>query len=203
MRFRAIKLLLRRIYRTKNRRSVREQFPQYRFGKGTYARHLDVHDWRQGSTLEIGAFCSLANSVQIFLGGDHRSDLVTTFPFDTLWKSDQPLTPHQSTKGGVRIGNDVWIGREAVIMAGVTIGDGAVVGAHAVVGKNVAPYAIVVGNPAREIRKRFDDETIRELLEIRWWDLDDAVISQLLPLLMNTDVAALIKAVKQYRATEH
>lgn len=198
----ALKRQLRKVYRSKKRRALQEQFPDYQFGRGTYARHLNIHDWQQGSTLEIGAFCSIADAVQIFLGGDHRPEFVTTFPFDKLWKTDQQIATSESTKGSVRIGNDVWIGREAVIMAGVTIGDGAVVGAHAVVAKDVAPYAVVVGNPARQIKKRFDEQTIQELLEIRWWDLGDTAIDRLLPLLMSTDIMTFIAAAKEFRAAQ-
>lgn len=200
----AIKRQLSRVYRSKKRRSLQEQFPDYHFGRGTYARHLNIHDWQQkGSTLEVGAFCSIADAVQVFLAsGDHKPEFVTTYPFHKLWKTNQKIAGGQSTKGSVKIGNDVWIGREAVIMAGVTIGDGAVVGAHAVVAKDVAPYAVVVGNPARQIKKRFDDETIRELLDIRWWDLDDTAIDQLLPLLMSTDITTFMKAARRFRTAE-
>lgn len=199
----AIKRQLRRVYRSKKRRSLQEQFPDYRFGKGTYARHLDVHDWGEGTILEVGAFCSIGDAVQVFLAsGDHKPEFVTTYPFHKLREAGKKIEGGQSAKGNVKIGNDVWIGREAVIMAGVTIGDGAVVGAHAVVAKDVAPYAVVVGNPAREIKKRFDEQTIRELLEIRWWDLDDRAIDQLLPMLMSTDITTFIKTARKFRTTE-
>lgn len=132
---------------------------------------------RHGSRkLRIGRFCSIAGEVVIQLGGNHRTELISTYPFRGVvddFPSAAALRPEDvsaTSKGDVVIGNDVWIGRRAMIMSGVSIGDGAVVAAGAVVTKDVEPYAIVGGNPARLIRKRFDEETVKRLLEIRWWD---------------------------------
>lgn len=126
--------------------------------------------------LRIGKFCSIAEGVTIHLGGNHRIDLVSTYPF-AAFVDDFPSAKflrdeevRAVSKGDVIIGDDVWIGCGATILSGVTIGDGAVIGAEAVVATNVDPYCIVAGNPARTIGKRFDDDTIRKLLEIRWWD---------------------------------
>lgn len=91
-------------------------------------------------------------------------------------------------KGDTVIGNDVWIGQNAVILPGVTIGDGAIIGANSVVGSDVSPYAVVVGNPAREIRKRFDDRLIRLLLDFKWWDRSVEEIDSLIPILTSGDL---------------
>lgn len=126
--------------------------------------------------LKIGRFCSIAAGVTIYLGGNHRTNQVTTYPFIFFpddWPQAKQLRVEDVgpvSRGNVVIGNDVWIGHRASILSGVTIGDGAVIGAESVVVNDVEPYSIVSGNPARLIRKRFDEETIRRLLEVKWWD---------------------------------
>lgn len=177
-------------------RPLHKRYPQYEIGRGTYG-NPQIYAWGEGATFKIGAFCSIAPGVKIFLGGEHRIDWVTTYPFNMMWKNAQQFTGHPKTKGDVIVGNDVWIGSEAVIMSGVQIGDGAVVGARAVVTKDIEPYAIYAGNPARLIKKRFDDTTIESLLELAWWHLNDSDIEQLLPTLLNSDIEAFIIAVKQ------
>ncbi len=139
----------------------------------------------------------MAPGVQIFLGGEHRIDWVTTFPFNVLWKSGRKIKGHPKTKGDVIIGNDVWIGAEALIMSGVTIGDGAIVGARAVVTKDIEPYAIFAGNPAQFVRKRFDEKTIQQLLELEWWNYKDEEIEQMLPLMLDTDIQLFISEAKK------
>lgn len=161
-------------------------------GKGTYGSP-HVMSWGEGTKVKIGKFCSIARGVTIFLGGDHRTDWVTTYPFSvTRPNIAGHITGHPRTKGDVIIGNDVWIGSNASILSGVTIGDGAVIGAHAVVAKNVPPYAIVVGNPAKIIRFRFDQETIDKLIAIAWWDWPDEKINGAVDLLLSTDIAGFI-----------
>ena len=113
-----------------------------------------------------------------------------------LWKSGKHILGHPKTKGDVKIGNDVWIGKEAIILSGVNIGDGAVIGARSLVSRDVQPYAIVGGNPAREIRKRFNDQTIQELLEIRWWEWEPNRIEKALPILLSNNIDKFIWATK-------
>jgi len=163
--------------------------------------YLDIRAWNEGATLKIGAFCSFGPGAKIFLGGEHRVDWVTTYAFNFLWQSGRHLTGHPKTKGDVIIGNDVWIGTEAMIMSGVKIGDGAVVGARSLVAQDIEPYAIYAGNPARLVRKRFDDATIQHLLELEWWNFSDEEIEQLLPLLLNTDIQAFIVEAKRRKVT--
>lgn len=125
--------------------------------------------------LIIGKFCSLACGAKFFFNSaNHTMTSLSTYPFPLFfeeWQLDKKnVTDTWDNKGDIIIGNDVWIGYEAIILAGVTIGDGAVIGARAVVTKDVAPYTIVGGIPAKPIRKRFDNETITELVKIKWWN---------------------------------
>jgi len=154
-----------------------------------------ILSWGEGSRLKIGRFCSISAQVIVFLGGNHRIDWVTTYPFmefEGEWPEAKDIAGHPATKGDVVIGNDVWIGWGTTIMSGVTIGDGAAIGARAVVTQDVEPYSIVGGNPAHLIRKRFDDETIRMLLEIRWWDWPLDRINDNLKILMSNNVSGML-----------
>lgn len=171
---------------------LRARYPRYAIGRDTYG-WLRVIDAGEGATLKIGAFCSIAKGVTILLGGEHHTEWVTTFPFPALWRAARNFKGHPKTKGDVIIGNDVWIGQDATILSGVTIGDGAVIAAGALITQNVEPYAIVGGNPARVIRKRFSDEVIAQLVKIKWWEWSDAEIEQALPMLLSPQVDALIR----------
>ena len=126
-----------------------------------------------GDKLIIGKFCMIASDVTFIMnGGNHLSDAISTFPFAIFGEdwSNAMEGKEYPTKGDTIVGNDVWIGYGTTIMPGVTIGDGAIIATKSVVTKDVEPYAIVGGNPAKEIRKRFSEEKIKELLEIQWWD---------------------------------
>lgn len=180
---------------SRKKRSLQDRYPQYRIGKWTYGNPR-IRSWGEGATLEIGAFCSIAEGVKIFLGGEHRIEWATTFPFTVLWESARHIKGHPKTKGDVIIGNDVWLGADSVILSGVTIGDGAVVGARSVITNDIPPYAIVAGNPARMVKKRFDDPTIGRLLEVRWWEWEDSRIEEALPLLLNADIRVFLESVE-------
>lgn len=181
----------RRLF-SKRKLSVQEKYPQYRIGKWTYG-NPKIRSWGEGATLRIGAFCSIAEGVKIFLGGEHRVDWVTTFPFSVLWKSGFGIHGHPKTKGDVIIGNDVWIGADCVIMSGVAIGDGAVLGARTVVTRDIPPYVIATGNPVRVVKKRFDDLTIDRLLDLKWWEWEDERIEKALPLLLSSDIKLFLE----------
>lgn len=181
---------------SKKQLSIQERYPQYNIGKGTYG-DLSVKRRGDGASLKIGNFCSIAAGVQVFLGGEHRIDWVTTFPFSVLWDSARHVKGHPRTKGDIIIGHDVWIGAEAFIMSGVTIETGAVVGARAVVTKNIPAYCVVAGNPARVVKKRFTDNIISRLLETRWWDWEDTKIEKYLPLLLNDDIEKFLNAIEK------
>lgn len=148
-------------------------------------------DYPNGGRLRIGRFCSIAPNVTIFLGGEHRIDWVTTYPFAELWPQAEAQPGHPTSKGDVTVGHDVWIGRGVVIISGVRIGHGAVIGAFSVVTKDVAPYAIVAGNPARLVRLRFTEAEIQRLLELAWWDWPVDKVSALIPSLTAGDVRSL------------
>ncbi len=151
-----------------------------------------------GAKLSIGRYCSIADDVNIMLGGNHRLDFVTTYPFGAMtgvWPEAQGLEGYAATRGDVTIGNDVWLGSGCMILSGVTIGDGAVVAARAVVTKDVPPYGVAGGNPARLIRRRFDDAMVERLLASRWWDMPRERVVALLPLLQSADIEGFLAAV--------
>lgn len=147
--------------------------------------------------LVIGSFCSIGSGAAFIMAGNqgHRNEWISTFPFFFM-----PEVPEFENAGNgylpagdTVIGNDVWIGSEAIIMPGITVGDGAVIGTRALVTKNVEPYAIVGGNPAKTIRKRFDDDSIAMLLEMKWWDWPAARLKAAMPLMTSGNVAELYR----------
>ena len=152
--------------------------------------------------LEIGSYCSIAADVEIMFGGAHHIDCITSYPigFAKPFVGEEiRLDLLDDAHAEVSIGHDVWLGRGARILGGVTIGTGAVIGAYAVVTKDVEPYAIVAGNPARKIRHRFDEAEIAMLLESRWWELPIEEIERLQSLLLGRDVRAFAQAVGALR----
>lgn len=147
-----------------------------------------------GLKFRCGNYCSFAGDVNVFLGGNHRADWVTTYPFPAFgWANTLGVTDFDVGKGDVVVGNDVWVGWSAVLQSGVTVGDGAVVAGRAVVTKDVPPYAVVAGNPARVVKHRFDDATIAALLAIRWWDWPVGKINAEIPRLMSGDIRGFIE----------
>lgn len=145
--------------------------------------------------LIIGSFCSIGSGAAFIMAGNqgHRNDWISTFPFHFM----PEVAAFEGARNGFLpagdtvVGNDVWIGSEAILMPGITIGDGAVIGTRAVVTRNVDPYAIVAGNPARTVGKRFNDERIAMLLEMRWWDWPETRLREAMPVLTSGDVDAL------------
>lgn len=171
-------------------------------GEASYGRPA-VRRWGEGARLQVGRYCSFADGVTIFLGGQHRTDWGTTYPFSDFreqWPSAAGLPSTLWSRGDVRIGSDVWIGSGATILSGVTIGNGAVIGARALVSRDVAPYAIAVGNPAVETRLRFTPMQVARLLETAWWNLPRETIAMLIPLLQSADIDALLERLDAIRA---
>ncbi|MDD3772986.1 MAG: CatB-related O-acetyltransferase [Weeksellaceae bacterium] len=159
--------------------------------------HPKILHWGEDTQLKIGKFCSIAEEVKIFLGGNHRVEWISTYPFSgsgfkNIWEEAADIKGHPATKGNVIVGNDVWIGYGATIMSGVTVGNGAVIATQAIVTKNVEPYSIVAGSPARIIRKRFSDDQISKLLKIKWWDWPESKIRKNLHLLCSANIELFI-----------
>ena len=155
-----------------------------------------------GDRLIIGKFCQIASGVKFIMGpANHRLSSVTTYPFHVFggaWSEQTP--PHLAQlpfKGDIVIGNDVWLGRESIVMPGVKIGDGAIVGAYSVVTRDVPAYGVVGGNPARLIKKRFNEELIDLLLSLKWWDFDAERLVEFLPLLCEPDLQTVQQRIKQ------
>jgi virginiamycin A acetyltransferase len=161
-----------------------------------FERNVLYHFPFVGDRLIIGKFCALARGVKFIMNGaNHKLGGFSTYPFQIFgngWEKVDPQPEALPYKGNTVIGNDVWIGYETVIMPGVQVGDGAIVAAKSVVVSDVPPYTIFGGNPARCIRQRFDDEVIRSLLEIAWWDWEIEKITRNLDKIVSADIGTLI-----------
>jgi virginiamycin A acetyltransferase len=159
-----------------------------------FEKNVKYHFDFVGDKLNIGKFCMIASGVTFIMNGaNHLTDAISTYPFAIFgdgWENAMEGREYPR-KGDISIGNDVWMGYKATIMAGVTIGDGAIIATNATVVKDVPPYTIVGGNPAREIRRRFDEATIASLLELRWWDWPLEEITAKVYYLAGTKVADL------------
>jgi len=162
--------------------------------RGTYFdRNVNIISWSDQYKIQIGKYCSIGRDCNFFLHANHRPDWITTS--SQLWG---PVTPevadlhmsmgHPTCKGDITIGNDVWIGAKSTIMSGVNIGNGAIIAAGALVTKDVEPYSIVGGNPAKHLKYRFDDSQIKNLLEIAWWDWEENKIREEAMLLWSQDL---------------
>ena len=171
--------------------------PRISVGYFTYIADSDFeshvtnfYSWSR-DRLTIGKFCQIASGVEFVMNdANHQMNCASTYPFYTVdgWDAKVPSPDDMSYKGDTVIGNDVWIGQNAVILPGVHIGSGAIIGANSVVGSNVEAYTVVVGNPARPIRKRFDDELISLMLELKWWDRSAEEIKTLIPILTSGEL---------------
>jgi acetyltransferase-like isoleucine patch superfamily enzyme len=166
--------------------------------------HYEIGEWTvghyglqvlsaEGGTLRIGKFCSFARGVTIILGGEHRTDWVSTYPFPAFVRGAETYRGYSLSKGDVIIGNDVWVGINSIIMSGVTLADGMVVGAGSVVRRSFPPYSIVAGNPACLAGYRFPKEMIDELIRLQWWNWPIEKIRGAFPLLLSTDVEQFVQ----------
>lgn len=156
-----------------------------------------------GDRLIIGNFCAIAKGVNFVMNGaNHRMNCATTYPFNIMggdWRgAEAPVKDDLPYKGDTVIGNDVWIGQNVTVMPGVHIGDGAIVGTNSTVASDIPPYCIAAGNPAKIIRKRFDDETIELLERLQWWNRPIEEIDELMPILTTSDIRAMKSAIAAY-----
>ncbi|CEG14014.1 putative Chloramphenicol O-acetyltransferase [groundwater metagenome] len=187
-----IKFLSRIYEKEKSESELKRKYPHVRgdiliYGPGqveirlyTYiGGKLKIYTWFPDEIIKIGKYCSISENVTILGGGNHNYDNISTYPFKTLNKGllDVKEYKYKSRKETI-IGNDVWIGMNVTVLGGVRIGDGVVIGAGSVVTKDVCPYNIVAGNPAKIIKYRFTDEQIKQLLEIKWWDWPEEQIEK-------------------------
>lgn len=153
--------------------------PGISIGRHTYGvSRQSVHGYDATSVLNVGSFCSIAEEVLFFVRSNHPTNLPSTFPLEIYVSQTKRSKDDLVSKGPINIGHDVWIGRRAIIMSGVTIGNGAVIGACSVVTKDIPPYAIAVGNPAKVVKYRFPEATIERMQKLRWWEWSDDKIRQ-------------------------
>lgn len=167
--------------------------------RGTYFdRNVNIISWSNDYHIHVGKYCSIGRDCNFFLHANHRSDWITTS--SQLWG---PVTPeiaslhmemgHPSCKGDIIIGSDVWIGAKSTIMSGIKIGHGAIVAAGAVVTKDVEPFSVVGGNPAKHLKYRFEKQQIRDLLDIAWWDWEESKIKEEAMILWSQDINFFIE----------
>lgn len=169
------------------------------FADKDFEKHVThLYEWNDDKLI-IGKFCQIAAGVEFIMNGaNHQMNTVSTYPFYIMegWDEEVPPLEELPIKGDTIVGNDVWIGQNAVILPGVKIGDGAIIGMNSVVTKDIPPYTIVAGNPARQIRKRFDDELIELMLEFKWWDKTPEEINELIPVLTCSDLRAVKETIR-------
>ena len=170
------------------------------FADKDFEKHVTHHYDFIGDKLIIGKFCQIAAGIEFIMNGaNHQMNAVSTYPFYIFgtWEQSPPDKKDLPLKGDTIIGNDVWIGQNVTILPGVHIGDGVIIGANSVVGNNVEPYSIIAGNPAKEIRKRFDPELIEIMEKIKWWDKSIEEINSLIPILTCSDLNKVREELKK------
>lgn len=176
--------------------------------------NINIYYWKEGNYtqdgtqfdepayLEIGNYCSISGHILVYLGGNHHYEWATQYPFGHIHQSTFDNVSgdgHPWSKGNVIIGNDVWIGTYATIHSGVTIGDGAVITSNSVITKDVEPYSIVGGNPAKRIKYRFDEDIRNKFLEYKWWELEPYIINHISPLLCSNNFDDLFRVLKDIK----
>lgn len=161
-------------------------------GAENFESHVTHHYDFIGDKLIIGKFCAIAKGIEFIMNGaNHRINSITTYPFNIMgngWEKSAPSLTDLKLKGDTIVGNDVWIGQNVTVMPAVHIGDGAIIGANSVVAKDIPPYSVAVGNPCEVKRKRFDEDLIEYLLQIKWWDWNSEKIFKNMEALCSGDL---------------
>lgn len=164
-------------------------------GAENFESHVTHHYDFIGDKLIIGKFCAIAKGIEFIMNGaNHRINSITTYPFNIMgngWEKSAPSLTDLKLKGDTVVGNDVWIGQNVTVMPAVHIGDGAIIGANSVVAKDIPPYSIAVGNPCEVKRKRFDEDLIEYLLQIKWWDWNSEKIFKNMEALCSGDLTKI------------
>ena len=175
-------------------------------GKFTYGHdRIMIKSYGSDQHCTIGSFCSISENCTILLGGEHRTDFISTYPFG--YKNRELISGSfdlscTKNKGNVIIGNDVWIGYNVTIMSGVKVGNGSVIGANSLVTKDVSPYSIVAGNPAKFLKYRFDEEVIKKLMIYEWWNLPNEKIQSLVPLLLSSNIELFLTKLEELKTSK-
>jgi len=160
--------------------------PKLSIGRHSYINELKLYCWRPGFSFSVGSYCSMAEGIVVLLGGEHDIDWVSTYPFIERWNIkdlNNIVTP--KCRGDITIGNDVWIGHGVTILSGTVIGTGAIIGAGSVIRGDIPPYTIMVGAPAKAVRKRFTDELCEKLILTEWWKFEKDFLEPLVPFMNN------------------
>lgn len=187
-----LRRLKRKVFPKPPIRLLQAVYPEEDIGAHSYGG-VSIARFGDDTGFSIGKYCSFAANVTFMLGGGHRIDWVTTYPFSDIDEKFAHIEGHPASKGDIIIGNDVWVGRDAMILSGVNIGDGAVVAARSVVTKNVPAYAVVAGQPARIIKYRFPEKTISRLLDLKWWDWPDDRVRGAVPDMLQDNINAFLE----------
>jgi acetyltransferase-like isoleucine patch superfamily enzyme len=185
---------------SRSQQKFQQQYPRYTMGANCYGVPNVKHE-HPDARLTIGNYCSIAKNVAIFLGGNHHVDWVSSYPFPAFHTQAKHIQDYVTTRGDVTVGSDVWLCQNATILSGITIGHGAVVANSAIVTKDVAPYEIVGGNPAKHIRWRFDEPTREALLKSAWWDWPEDEVLSVIDLLCSNDISKFLEYVKDRKVS--
>lgn len=180
---------------------IRLRYPRYTVGVGTYGIP-EVMEFGDDSILRVGSYTSIAAGVKILLGGEHRTDWLTTYPFPAMVDQVRDIKDYAPSKGDVVIGSDCWICADATILSGVTIGHGAIVAAGAMVARDVPPFAVVGGNPCKFIRWRFDEDIRELLLKAAWWDWPMEEVKSAARMLCSADLDAFVAYIRHRQTAE-
>ena len=172
-------------------------------GKWSYGRP-NIYRWDWKSKIIIGNFCSLGPDIKFYIGGNHRSDWISTSPlpasqFSETFKKAQLIKNFSDSRGDIIIGHDVWIGGSTTILSGVTIGTGSIIAAGSVVVNDVDPYTVSGGNPNREIKKRFEENIVKRILQTEWWLMEDSQIDDLSKYLLSSDTEKFFSSVREIK----